>query len=318
MKANIRQFTKAQTWIWAVIGSIVLWAALGVVSGRPNVESLMANAYTAAFLGICAFGQMLVITSGRGAIDLSVPGVLTLAAYISMGTIAGQNGNIPLALLLVVLVGVAVGMCNAILIIYLQIPPIIATMAMNYILTTVALLYNRGFSLLNVAPLLVSLTRFRVFGVIPLLVVLVILLGAGMWFLLHKLAYGRLLMATGQNLAAAHYAGVRTKRVELLTYVLCSVFAAIAGMLVSARVGGAFLGMGSNYMMEAVGACVVGGTLISGGRAVTSGTLAGCLFLTLIITALQVGGATVGVQNVVKGLLIILVLTFSSGKERTG
>ena len=136
---KVKKYIKENNWVWAAVGAFLLWFVMGISSGRLNLESFLSNAYTAAFLAILAFGQMLVVTSGRGAIDLSIPGVLTLMAFVSMSIINGENKNVPLAILVIVVLGAVIGFLNSVMVIYLQIPAIIATMAMNYILTTAAL-----------------------------------------------------------------------------------------------------------------------------------------------------------------------------------
>jgi ribose transport system permease protein len=94
----------------------------------------------------------------------------------------------------------------------------------------------------------------------------------------------------------------------MLTYIFSSVLAALAGLLIPARVGGALLGMGDMYTMETVASIVVGGTLMSGGRASVPGTLSGCLFLGLIGSAMQIIGLPIGAQNISKGFIILFVL----------
>ncbi len=96
----------------------------------------------------------------------------------------------------------------------------------------------------------------------------------------------------GAEFEAARLASVRVIRVEMLTYVLAAVFAGIAGALISARVTGAYLGMGDNYQMESIACIVIGGTLMSGGRANAFGTLVGSLFLYLTISSMQLMGRT--------------------------
>lgn len=303
----LRGFTKRNSWVWPALGALLLWLIMGLYSGHLNLESLIANAYTAAFLAIVALGQMLVVTTGRGAIDLSIPGVITLAAYVSMSVVGGNNAMLLPGLGLLIVMGAFIGFLNGALVIWLRIPSIIATMAMNYILITMSLIINRGFAEFNICPILLSVTRNRILG-IPLIIYLVVALATVIHLMLTKTGYGRSLLAMGQNHEAARLARAKVVKVELLTYMFSSVLAAIAGMLISARVGGAFLGMGDTYMLETLASIVIGGTLISGGQANSAGTLAGALFLGLIITAMQVMGYQVGAQNVAKGALIITVL----------
>ena len=112
----------------------------------------------------------------------------------------------------------------------------------------------------------------------------------------------------GQNKEAARLAGVRVVKVEMITYIVAASLAGLSGALISARVTGAYLGMGDNYQMESIACIVIGGTLMSGGRANTVGTLVGCVFLYLIVSCMQLMGADAGMQSVVKGALIIIVL----------
>jgi ribose transport system permease protein len=144
---SIRRYIANNSWLWAALASLLLWLVIGITANRLNLESFISNAYTATFLALLAYGQMLVITSGRGAIDLSIPGVLTLMAFISMTIINGVSANIPLALIVVLVISLFIGFLNSVLVIYLRIPAIIGTMAMNYILTTAALLINRNFQI---------------------------------------------------------------------------------------------------------------------------------------------------------------------------
>ncbi len=294
-------------WIFALAGSILLWLAMGMTTGNLSLESLLSNAVSAAFLAIPALGQMLVVTTGRGAIDLSIPGMITLSAFLTTGIANGQDGRLPLAMLAVAGAGLAVGLLNSLLVLLLRIPPIIATVAMGYILTTASLLYNEGFAAFSIAPTLTALIRNRIAG-IPLMLLFI----AAIAFLAHGLIrltpYGKSLSAVGQNIEAAYLAGIRTGRVQVAAYVMSSLLAGLAGILISARVGGAFLGMGDSFMLETVGAVVLGGTLIFGGRASAVGTLTGALFLVLVSTAMQVAGLPIGSQNIIKGVIIVAVL----------
>lgn len=310
-------FLSRNTWIWSLAGSLLLWILMGTASGQFNLESLVANAYTASFLAIVALAQMLVVTTGRGAIDMSIPGVITLGAYLSMSIVGGSNALLLPGVLVVIAAGALVGFANSVLVIRLKIPSIIATMSMNYILITISLIINRGFSEFAICDILLGVTRMRVLG-IPMIIWLVAVLAVGIHLLITKTGYGRSLVAMGQNLEAARLAGVRVVRVETLTYILSSILASVTGMLISARVGGAFLGMGDSYMMETVASIVVGGTLMSGGKASTSGTLAGSLFLGMIVTTMQIIGFAVGVQNIAKGALIIVVLLAGMGAGNPG
>lgn len=299
------------TWLFAVIGSLALWLAMGGITGNLTVESLVSNGVSAAFLAIPAIGQMLVVTTGRGAIDLSIPGMITLSAFLATGISDGRNSMLWVALIVIIAVAVIVGALNAAMVLLLKIPPIIATVAMGYFLTTASLLYNEGFAAFAIAPVLTSLNRGRLLG-IPYIFILLAVLAGMVSYVLGRTPYGKALSAVGQNLEASYLAGVRIHWVQVAAYIACSVLAGISGTLISARVGGAFLGMGDSFMLETVGAVVIGGTLIFGGKASTIGTLAGALFLMLVSTAMQVAGLPIGGQNIVKGMIIVIVLLLAN------
>ena len=304
---RVKQFVRNNNWVYVAAVTILLWLLMGAATGNLSVRTLIDNAYTASFLAMIALGQMLVVTTGRGAIDLSLPGMVTLGAYVSMGLCNGENSMIIPALAVVILCGIVVGLCNSLMVIYLKLPAIIATMAMNYIIVTATMLINNSFNVFTSPSILAGIATMRIAG-IPLMVFLVIALALLIHYLLSATTYGKSLLAMGQNLEAARLAGVRVVKVEILTYLFAAVLAGLAGALISARVTGAYLGMGDNYQMESIACCVVGGTLMSGGRANAIGTLFGSLFLYMIVSAMQLLGADAGMQSYVKGALIIVVL----------
>jgi len=313
--SKFKRFTRENGWIWAALGAVLLWLVMGIYSGRLNLESFLSNAYIASFLAILAFGQMLVVTSGRGAIDLSIPGVVTLSAFVTMATVNGSNAKVIVALILIIIIGAVIGFLNSMLTIYVQIPAMIGTMAMNYILTTVALLFNKRFSTFKTAPILDSFSKLRIFGVQGMIYIAIIVTVI-LWFVMNKTPFGKSLSALGQNREAAKFAGINVLKVEILTYIISSILAALGGFFIAARAGNAILGMGDSYTMETVASVVVGGTLMSGGKANVIGTLAGCLFLNLVVTSMQIMGFGSGAQNIAKGLLIIIVFILGIGDVR--
>ena len=122
-------------------------------------------------------------------------------------------------------------------------------------------------------------------------------------------------MALGQNDRAAYFSGIPVKKVETGAYLLSGILAAITGLLIYSRVGGAYLGMGDSYQMDTIGTVVIGGTLISGGKASAFGTLLGCFFFSLISTFMQLLGISSGLQQMIKGLLIIIVMIAGAKKK---
>lgn len=314
MMKTLQQIIK-KPWIWALLGAIVMWFALGFFAGSLSVESLITIATSASFLAIVAMGQMLVITTGGGAIDLSIPSIITLSAFLSTGLINGSDANLLYGIPIVLAIGAGIGIMNAMMVLYLKIPPIIATLGMSYIVTTGIMLYNKNFRAFTIAPLLEKIARNRIFGVFPIILMLVLLLVFLLSLMLERTRYGKSLIAVGQNTKAASLAGIKVYLIQALAYVMSGLLAAFGGIMISARVGGAFLGLGDPYLLLTVASVVVGGTAITGGKAVPVGTFFGSLFLTLLTTAMQVAGLQIGIQYVITGILIILVLFLATEKS---
>src|ERR1700739_4469573 len=312
---NLRVVQKIP-WIWAAVGSLAMWIALGIFAHNLNLESLIATSTNASFLAIVALGQMLVITTGGGAIDLSIPNVITLSAFLSAGLASGSNLSAAYAVPVVLLIGASIGVVNALTVLALRIPPIIATLGTGYIITTAVLIYNQHFTTAYVAPVLMHVARDRLFGVVPLVLLITIAIVVLLSLILTQTRYGKCLTAVGQDLDAARLAGIPLNLVRGLAYVLCSTLAAFGGIMISAQVNGAFLGLGDPYLLQTVGSVVVGGTLIFGGRAVPLGTLLGSLFLVLLVTAMQVAGLKVGGQLVAEGVFIVLILFLAAERIR--
>ena len=312
--STIKTLPQKYHWFWAAMASVLMFIVLCLVSGKVSYRSFTANFNIACYLTICATGQMFVISTG-GAMDLSIPNMITFSAFVSMGTINGDNRLFFPVLLMMVALGCVVGFVNSFLVIRMKIPAMIATLGVGYILSTFTQLYSRyRFSAMTMCGIMKTCVQFRILG-IPLICYFVMLLVAAVIFLFRNVTYGRALMALGQNRKAAAFAGIRVDLVESVAYMICSSLAAIAGMFLAGRTGGAFLGMGDSYLMDTIGSVVIGGTVCSGGRAEPVGTLFGAMFLGLVVTVMSAANFSMGMQYLIRGLIIVLVLVLSSTRK---
>jgi ribose transport system permease protein len=304
---SVLAWMRDNRWSFSVLGVVALWALLSVITSHFNLNSLSGVASSASFLAIVAIGQMLVITSGSGNIDLSIPGVITVSAFVTMILSQGTNFGLLLALPAVLAIGLITGAANAFLVLKLRIPAIIATLSVGYLLDSATLIANRSLDVFTVSSLLRDIASSRLAGV-PTILVLALALIAVTSGIIKGTSYGRTLMAVGQNATAAHLAGARVGRTITIAFLISSVLGALDGALLSAHAGGAFLQMGEPYLLQSVGAVVVGGTLIAGGSATALGTFFGSILLVLVVTTMQVSGWSSGMQEVVQGAIIIAIL----------
>ncbi|TIP33041.1 MAG: ABC transporter permease, partial [Mesorhizobium sp.] len=106
--ASFGAWAQRNRWIWAAIGVLILWLVLSVVTNRFSLSSLSGVMLSASFLTVVGIGQMFVVTTGRGNIDLSVASVITLSAFVALLTVKGQDANLAIGVIAAVVLGLAV------------------------------------------------------------------------------------------------------------------------------------------------------------------------------------------------------------------
>ncbi len=275
-----------------------------------NIRNMLTQA---SVIGVLAIGMTFVIATAG--IDLSV-GSMVAAAGVFGGVMLGDEGTSTL-LFIVMAVGFAtlLGSINAVAVAYGRVVPFIATLAMFSIGRGIALLLNDKLpvSLLDLnggnfgEPATFSLLWFgngRILG-IPVSVYVFLAITVAGWVLLNRTRYGRYVVAVGGNREAARIAGVPVRRTILSVYVLMGVLAGIATVLLCARLGSASPVSGNLYELDAIGAVVIGGTSLAGGRASIVGTFLGVLTFALIFSLMTQMNLSTEVQQVTKGVIVL-------------
>jgi ribose transport system permease protein len=305
---------KGKPWLWSFLAALLIWLATIGFTGGVGAGSLLSGALSfSAFFVIVGIGQMFVITTGPGNIDLSIPANIALSGAIGMKLMAGEPGMIWLGVAGVLVAGVLIGCANYALIRLLRIPPIIATLSASFLLQSMAIAYGRS---VRIQPptLFYEFCTGRVLGV-PYLAISVVVLAVLMGYVLTRTLYGRWVVAVGQNARAAELAGGRVNRIRFATYVLSAVFASVCGLLLAGFSGGASLSMGEEYLLASIAVVVIGGTSVAGGFSNVPGIWGAALFLYLLVSMLNTFGASAGVRLILTGLIIIAVITAVSGRK---
>jgi ribose transport system permease protein len=304
----------AKPWLWAWLAAGLAWLATGLVTGGQGAGQVLTAALTfATFYVIVGLGQMFVVTLGPGNVDLSIPATITLAGAVSTKVMDTADSMILAGLLVALGIGVLVGCFNFLLILALRIPPIIATLSSSFLVQSTAIAYGRGLRI-KPPPLLAEFTAAQVAGV-PVLAICTVLLTAAMGVVLHRTVYGRWVVAIGQNIRAAHLAGVDVARTRFVTYVLSAALAALCGYLLSGFSGGASLSMGEEYLLTSIAVVVIGGSSVAGGFSNVPGLWGAALFLFLTVTMLNTYGFGAGIRYLATGLIIIAVIVAASGRR---
>lgn len=302
-------------WLFAYLGAIAVWLVTIVITdGAGAMQTLSAGLGFAVFFVLVATGQMFVIASGPGNIDLSIPATVTLGAGVAMRIMGGSDLMILPGFLAAIAVGCLVGGFNYALIRLLRIPPIIATLSSSFIVQSTAIWYGRG---LSVKPpdALQDFTFARLAG-IPLIALCVLGLTLLMAVVLRRTVYGRSVLAIGQNPQAAHLAGIDVERTRWITYTLSAALAGFTGALFAGFSGGVSLDMGTQFLLASIAVVVIGGTSVAGGKANLPGLWGAALFLFLLVTMLNAAGVGSGMRQLLTGVLIIAVITLAGGEKR--
>jgi len=274
--------------------------APGFVSG-PNLSQQLV---LASYLGIIAGGQTLVILTGG--IDLSIAWNLNLAAIL----LTQLSEQMPIFWAAVIALGSAsiVGLLNGLGIAYLRIPSLVMTLGLNAVLAGVTLVYTNGSPQGDAPPFSRDLAVGKIGGVIPWALIFWALFSAALIFLLRRTVYGKRLYAIGNNPRAAYLSGVPVRWVLVLTYTLCGLCAGLGGIMLTGYSQQSYLGMGDLYLLPAIAAVVIGGTSILGGSGGYTGTIAGAITVVLLQNVLQIVGIQPAGQQILYGLIILLML----------
>jgi ribose transport system permease protein len=282
-----------------------------IFPGFISFSHLMNILRLSVFLGIVALAQTLVILSGKEGIDLSVGAVLSIGVVLSAKIMDGNNSNIAIAFVIVLLVGFAIGLINGAGVSYIGIPPLITTLAMASVIEGLSLILTKGFPTGSASPFLETVGNGRILN-IPYLVILWIGLLIAVSFLLKKTRWGRILYGIGENDTTAHLCGINVKLFRMFVYAISGGIACVGGMLLLSYTGTPYLNLGAPYLMPSIAAVAIGGVALSGGNGTYLGSVLGCIFLTTLSSILVALQTTEAIRQIVYGaLLFFLVIAYT-------
>jgi ribose transport system permease protein len=268
-----------------------------------------------AILGVVAIGQMLVILVGG--IDLSVGSVVTLSNLVTAAFLAGSDANLPVAIGVSLALGGLVGLLNGLIISYLKVPDLVATLATMTIVLGVGYLVTDGAPRGSSSPLLNALVTDRFAGVLTAGALVWLVLAAVTIVVLRYSTAGRRVYAVGLNREASRFAAVPVTRTVITLYLISGLTAALAGILLTGYTGSSYLGSGSSYQLASIAAVVLGGVSIFGGSGGYGGTMAGVAITVLLLSILQVIGIPQAGQNIAYGIVILLMLIAFTSRRRS-
>lgn len=286
--------------IWVAV--IILYVISGVVTpGMFTPNQVLNILQVTAFLGMVTIGQTVVLLSGG--IDLSVSGVVTLINIVLALSMDGRPEMVIPAVALCLLLSAAVGLLNGVLVTVFGITPLIVTLATNSLLFGSALVITGGIPRGSVTPEFAELGQGYLLG-LPLSAINWLLIALLMTWITQKTIYGRRLYAVGANPVAAYQMGVRVNLTLISAYVLSSLMAGLAGLLLTAYINLPSLGIGEQFQFASIAAAVVGGASLRGGVGSILRGVGGALFITILNSFTTVVRVPPGVQFFLQGFII--------------
>jgi ribose transport system permease protein len=310
-EASALDMFRRSSLFFPLVGLVVV-SALMAVAGDAflSIENFTNILRQVSVIAIIAVGMTFVILSGG--IDLSVGAVMALAGTVAAGLMASGIDPV-LAFLAALLIGIAFGMLNGALIAYAGMPSIIVTLATMGIARGVSLIYSGGYPI-DGLPEWISVFGSGSVAGLPVSGLMTAALYLLAWVLLARTAFGRHVYAIGGNETATRLSGIRVNRNKLAIYTISGVTSALAGIVMTSRLMSGQPGAGTGFELDAIAAVVLGGTAIIGGRGSVVGTLIGALLLGVLNNGLNMIGVDPYVQNIIKGVIILLAIYI--GRER--
>ncbi|MET7314105.1 substrate-binding domain-containing protein [Streptomyces thermoviolaceus] len=299
----------------ALTALIVLVIALSALSGDfLTTDNLLNIGVQAAVTAVLAFGVTFVIVAAG--IDLSVGSVAALSATVLAWSATSHGVPVVLAVILAVATGVAAGLVNGFLISYGKLPPFIATLAMLSVGRGLSLVVSQGSPI--AFPDSVSHLGDTLGGWLPVPVLVMVVMGLITAFVLARTYIGRSMYAIGGNEEAARLSGLKVRKQKLAIYALSGLFAAVAGIVLAARLSSAQPQAANGYELDAIAAVVIGGASLAGGTGKASGTLIGALILAVLRNGLNLLSVSAFWQQVVIGVVIALAVLLDTVRRKAG
>ncbi|MFB9947598.1 ABC transporter permease [Rhizobium puerariae] len=309
-----------------------LLAALGVIFtvAQPafiNINNLMSILQAVSVVAIIGAG--VTITLAIDGFDLSVGAVAASSVMAASYAMIVLGFGAAETVLLVLAFGTLVGLLNALLIVRLKVPDLLATLSTMFLLTGLQLIPTAGRSISpglilpngstatgKVDPLFLMIGRSSLFGVVPLAVILMLVVAVILHVLTERTRLGRLLYATGGNEAATRLAGANVARLKTMAYVLSAMLASLGGIIVAARVGRGDVSSGASLLMDSVAAALIGFAVLGLRRPNVLGTIVGAVFVGVLLNGLTMLNSPYYTQDFIKGAVLVGALALTYGVSR--
>jgi ribose/xylose/arabinose/galactoside ABC-type transport system permease subunit len=319
-----------------VLYFLLIWAVYPHMAGRRNIANLFSNVWP---LLILVIGQMFVLIVGG--IDLSQTSIMAVTSVLGAmimagqfdpakfeqnplwgvvfseqgGLLAGSGWAVPSAILLMLIVGVGIGILNGVAVAKLKMPPFMVTLVAMSFYSGLAIYLTRSENIMHLPGSFIAVGKGSV-GPVPSAMLIVVTLAALAFVILNMSILGRWFYAVGQNIRTARVSGVPTERVVILAYVFSGFCAALGSILYSARLEAGRPTLGRNLLLDVIGAAVIGGISLYGGKGGLLAAVYGVLFFVVLDNSLNKMPLEFYSIDIIKGGVILLAALLDSFRTR--
>lgn len=290
---------------------VVLQALL--IPGSVTLDQFLLVSRQASALGIIALGQAAVILVGGT--DLSVGSMVMITNLFCIALMRADNTLVGYGLLVCALIGVAVGLANAIGVLVLKIAPFVMTLCSMTILEGICYVYTQGAPTGSAAPFIRAVGTGHL-GKLPYSTIIWLLLALMMWIVLRFTTLGRKLYAVGGNAKAARLSGISNRAIIAMAYVFSAMTSTIAGVILSGYLNITSLTVGGDYVMNSLAAVLIGGNAIEGGKGGVWGVVLGAFFMMFLMAILTMLGISEVGKKITQGVIIFAVVAFQGAVKK--
>jgi ribose/xylose/arabinose/galactoside ABC-type transport system permease subunit len=320
-KINIKAGNKMSVGNWLIqrqeIGVIIPMVILIVLVGIINpmflsLDNLTSIFRSTAFTAIIALGMTFSFIALE--LDLSVGAVVALSG-VTTGLLLVNNCPIWLAIIGGILTGLICGLVTGYLIVHFQIPSMIGSLGMMFVIRGIVFVITLGNPLYPLPVAFVTLGMGSVFGIpIPALIFIIIALIFG--YILKNTTYGRYIYAIGGNRETAWLCGINVERIKMSTYWVTGSLSGLVGVLLASRLSSAQPSAGTGWEMYVIASVIIGGTSMFGGVGTILGTVLGSILIGMLTNVLVMLNVSAYWQNVAIGTIILVAVIFDQFRKR--
>ncbi|MDD5017306.1 MAG: ABC transporter permease [Eubacteriales bacterium] len=292
-----------------VVIIILSFAAKGFTS-ESNINSILKATSITIAVGMA---QLVVLSVGQ--FNLALGSIACLSAMTSAWLMQEAGVAVIPALLMAILIGIALGWVQGLLVAKSRINPFVVTLALSSVYLGIATIVFQGLLLNRISVSVKAINKASLLG-IPVLFLIALAIVAVMYVFMNRTYFGRRLLSTGESKKAALVSGIKPKFQIITAHTISGTLSAIAGILAMSRLGAAQLTLGSDWLLMSFAAPVLGGTLLSGGRVSVVGTIFGALLLNMINTGLVLLHVNMYWTQTFLGAVLIAAFAIDSLRQR--